>query len=231
MLKRSNKKQRFLRILCLLMAAVLVFCGLTVYVDIRLRSVAFDFAESRMSSLLTSSVNKAASELLEDYSVTYDQICIVTRDENQKVTSVEIDTTYINRLKSDITQAVLTELKGYGSVGFSVPISAAFGIYYSFFKYPKVNYNMTVATVVFSDIKSEFYEAGINQTVHRISVTVGTRGSLAVPGKNPDIVQTTDFVLAQTVIVGDVPDAYTKIEYANEDIVDDIFDYGAQSSK
>lgn len=228
MVRRSNRKQRILRCMAIFVAICFIFCAVCVYVDVRLRSVARNFAESRMKSMLTSSVNKAASQLLADYNITYDKVSKVSRDESGKVTSVEIDSNEVNRFKSEITQKVSEELKGYGSVGFSVPISAAFGIYYSFFRFPKVSYNFTIATVVFTDIKSEFIDAGINQVLHKISVVVGTRGSLAVPGDQSEISQTTSFTVAQTVIVGKVPDAYTNIDYATEDIVDDIFDYRAE---
>lgn len=201
---------------------------LCIYIDVKLRGVARNFAESRMAAMLTSAVNKAASRLLEEYEITYDKVSEVTRDQNGNVTSIEIDTNEINRFKSSLTEEVLTELRSYGSVGFSVPVSAAFGIYYSYLYYPRVSYNMTTAVAVSSDFESEFTDAGINQVLHRISVVVGTKGSLAIPGEDEEIEYKTSFTVAQTVIVGAVPDAYTSIDYASEDTVDDIFDYQAQ---
>ena len=46
------------------------------------------------------------------------------------------------------------------------------GIYYTYLSYPKISYTVGVSTVVSTNFKSEFYEAGINQVLHRISVSV-----------------------------------------------------------
>lgn len=226
--KRSNKKLRLKRFIALFTAVSLVLCVFCIYVDIRLREVAHTFARNRVSAVLTAAVNRAASRLLDEYDITYDSVSNITRNENDQVTSVEINTNEINRFKSGLTESVLAELSNYGNVTFEVPLLAAFGLYYSYLAYPRVSYTVTISTVVSTEFKSEFTDAGINQVLHRISVVVGTRGSLAVLGSDADISETTDFTVAQTVIVGAVPDAFTNIDYANEDIVDDVFDYGAQ---
>lgn len=229
--KRSNKKLRLKRFIALFTAVTLILGVFCVYVDIRLREVAHTFARNSVSAVLTAAVNRAATRLLEEYNITYDSVSNITRNENDQVTSVEINTNEINRFKSGLTESVLAELSDYGKITFEVPLLAAFGIYYSYLSYPRISYTISISTVVSTEFKSEFTEAGINQVLHRISVIVGTRGSLATLGADTDISETTDFTVAQTVIVGAVPDAYTKIDYANEDIVDDVFDYGAEAPK
>ncbi len=228
---RSNRKLRFKRLIALFTAVSLVLGIFCVYIDIRLRSVAETFARNHVSAVLTSAVNRAATQLLGEYNITYDRVSIITRNENDQVTSVEINTNEINKFKSGLTESVLAELSDYSKITFEVPLLAAFGIYYSYLSYPRISYTISISTVVSTEFKSEFTEAGINQVLHRISVIVGTRGSLAVLGTDADINETTDFTVAQTVIVGAVPDAFTSIDYANEDIVDDVFDYGAEAPK
>lgn len=231
MRKISNKKLRIKCSIAIITATSLILGAFCIYVDIRLREVAETFAKNRITAVLTASVNRAASQLLEEYDITYDSVSSITRNESGQVTSVEINTNEINRFKSGLTERVLEELSNYGSVTFAVPISAAFGLYYSYLSYPRISYTISLSTAVSTEFKSEFTDAGINQVLHRISVAVGTMASLAVPGNDKDINQITDFTVAQTVIVGAVPDAFTSIEYANEDLVDDVFDYGAQAPK
>lgn len=227
--KRSNARLRLKRSVALLLVFVLTSCVFCVFIDIKLRAVAVTFAKNKVSAILTAVVNRAASRLLEEYDITYDSVSNITRDESNNVVSVEINTNEINRFKSGLTEAVLKELANYGSVTFNVPISAAFGMYYSYLSYPRVSYTMGIAATVSTEFRSEFTDAGINQVLHRISVVVGARGDLAVLGTDANITEMTDFTVAQTVIVGAVPDAFTSIDYANEDIVDDVFDYGAQA--
>ncbi len=225
---RSNKRLRARRILALLAATVIGLSALAVFVDIRLRTVAVDFAKYAVSSALSSAINRAAAKLVSENGLTYDKVSNIKRDAENRVTSIEIDTNSINKFKSLLAEAVQKELDKEGDVKVNVPIYAAFGIYYTYLSFPKISYTLSAMRIVSTNYKNEFFEAGINQTLHRISVTVGASGNLAVVGQDTEVFEITSFTVAETVIVGDVPDAYTKIDYASEDIVDDVFDYGAQ---
>ena len=227
----SNKKLRLKRTLALLLAAVTALSALTVFIDIRLRTVAADFARYSLSSALSTAINKAAERLIAENGLTYDKVSDIKRDSDNRVTSVEIDTNSINFFKSRLATEVQKELNKNGDVTVKVPLSAAFGIYYTYLSYPKISYTLSAVRIVSTNYKNEFLEAGINQVLHRISVSVSALGNLAIIGRDAEVSEITTFTLAETVIVGAVPDAYTKIDYATEDIVDDVFDYGAQSKE
>ena len=227
----SNKTLRLKRTLVLLLAAITALSALTVFVDLRLRMVAADFAKFALSSALSTATNKAAERLISEKGLTYDKVSNVKRDEQNRVTSVEIDTNSINLFKSRLASEVQNELDKAGDVTVKVPLSAAFGIYYTYLSQPKISYTLSAVRIVSTNYKNEFFEAGINQVLHRISVTVSALGNLAVIGADTEVKEITAFTLAETVIVGEVPDAYTKIDYATEDIVDDVFDYGAEAKE
>ncbi len=198
-----------------------------VIIEIKLRTVARNFAQTHVSATLSRAVSLAAMRVLDEYNITYDKIANLSRNEQGQVSSIEINSNAINRFKSSLTEAVARELSGYKSVTFKIPVSAAFGVYYSYLAYPKISYTVSVSTAVFTEFENEFTDAGINQVLHRITVRVGTKGQLALLKEKQSINESTNFTLAETVIVGAVPDAFTNIDYANEDIVDDVFDYGA----
>ena len=227
MRKRSNLKLRLRRLIAVLTAVTLTLGIGAVFIEIKLRTVARNFAATQVSQILSRAVSRAAMRVLDEYNVTYDEVVHLSRNEQGLVSSIEINTKAINRFKSSLTEAVAEELKNYKSVTFKIPVSAAFGIYYSYLSYPKISYTVSVATTVFTEFKNEFTDAGINQVLHRITVKVGIRGQLALLKEKTGINEATSFTLAETVIVGAVPDAFTNIDYANEDIVDDVFDYGA----
>ncbi len=209
----------------------MILSALTVYVDIKLRVVATSLAKYALSSALSSAINTAAVKLIEENGLTYDKVSNLKRDQENRVTSIEIDTNSINRFKGALVKAVQEELEKEGSVTVEVPVLAAFGVYYTYLSYPKISYTLSTVRIVSTNYKNEFFEAGINQVLHRISVSVGAAGNMAVVGRDTVVNEITDFTLAETVIVGAVPDAYTKIDYANEDIVDDVFDYGAEAKE
>ncbi|MBO7218047.1 MAG: hypothetical protein J6V50_05035 [Clostridia bacterium] len=228
MRKRSNKKLRITRLLAFLIACVILLGSVSIYIEFRLRDVAVTFARNAVSSALSSAINIAALRLIKENGLTYEKVASLGRDSEGRVTSAEIDTNEINSFKASLAEEVQKELARQNEITVKVPLLAAFGIYYTYLSYPKISYTLGTATIVSSNYKSEFYDAGINQVLHRISVVITTAGNLALPGHDEKIEEITDFTVAETVIVGAVPEAFTNIDYANEDVVDDVFDYGAQ---
>ena len=57
--------------------------------------------------------------------------------------------------------------------------------------------------------ENEFTEAGINQTKHRIILYVDVSVSILLPGFSAYTKVSNAFAVAETVIVGSVPDTYT----------------------
>ena len=66
---------------------------------------------------------------------------------------------------------------------------------------------------------SEFKEAGINQTNHRIYLRIGAKISAILPGANNVINTETDVVILESVIIGKIPDTYLN-STSTEDMMD-----------
>ena len=93
---------------------------------------------------------------------------------------------------------------------------------------PKIRIELDISSAVYSKISSEFISAGINQTLHRITLTISTDIYFIMPWYRSSGGYQTEFILAETIIVGKVPDAYTNvIEYPGSNIAGEIFDYSA----
>ena len=95
---------------------------------------------------------------------------------------------------------------------------------------PKLSYTIHITTTVASNFKSNFLRAGINQVLHQIILTVSLECDLGMTDSETEQIITTDFIIAQTVIVGAVPDAFTSVVHATDEMMEDIFDFGAQVS-
>ena len=89
---------------------------------------------------------------------------------------------------------------------------------------------MQFTCTVSTDLKSNFIATGVNNTLHTMELYVTTNIYIIIPwGHNCKSV-TTKYILSETVIVGDVPEAFTNINGANDEITDDIVDHGAEIS-
>jgi sporulation protein YunB len=209
-----------------LLAFLIVVFG--IWVDVRLRRVAVTFAKSAIKTTAIDCANRASLRALEELGITYDELAVIRRNEEGLATSVEINAVTANRMKSYISNEISKELAAYGEVTFKVPISAAFGVYYTSFKVPKLRYTVSVTTTVESSFKNDFIGAGINQVLHQILMTVTLESDLAMLKDNTEQTFSTDFIIAQTVIVGAVPEAFTSVGHATDEVMEDIFDFGAE---
>lgn len=57
-----------------------------------------------------------------------------------------------------------------------------------------------------TEFKSEFQSGGMNQTIHNLSLSITTDITVLIPPASENTSVSTDVVIAETVIVGEVPD-------------------------
>ena len=79
-------------------------------------------------------------------------------------------------------------------------------------KGPKIKVEIETVGNVETDLKSEFLEQGINQTLHRVFLQVKCKVSILTPFEiiSEDI--TNQVLIMENVIMGKVPEAYYNIE-------------------
>ena len=73
--------------------------------------------------------------------------------------------------------------------------------------------NVPVGTVS-AEFRSDFSQAGVNQTLHRIELEVAVPVTLILPGGQTELTVETGLLVAETVIVGAVPDTYLTLNGA-----------------
>ena len=143
--------------------------------DKQLRKILEPYSVSTAKRIIVAAIDAAVLEVLKDNEISYEKIANLSTDSGGNVTSLQIDTTLINILKSN------------------------------------------------------FYSAGINQVLHQILIEVKYDGFILIPWFRESFSDKTDYIAAQTVIVGVVPDAFTNvIESEPEQITGDIFDFSAE---
>ena len=225
---RKNRSLRVRRILIFVLAVIVAISSFGLFFELRLRDIVVEFAKSEVKSVLINCTNRAAEKVLKDLNVTYDSLAVISRNEEGLATTVEIDAISANRLKSQISDAIATEVARYKTVSFKVPLGAAFGNYITHFPMPKFDYTVHITTTVGSNLTSKFESAGINQVLHQILLIISLESGLAVIKRETAMTTLTEFIVAQTVIVGAVPDAFTSVGHATDEVIEDIFDFGAE---
>lgn len=224
-----HKRQRkyTLKLISIVLAIILLI-SLTLETDNRLRILIRNYANSKAKILSNLVINQTVYNYLEERQLEYTDLMKINSAEDGVVTSVEFNTVEITKLKAGIISLIQNNINSRDSVTMNIPIGTLTGNQYLNNRGPKIKISMQISSAVYSDIKSKFISAGINQTLHQITLSISTEIYFVMPWYRSSGSYNTEFILAETIIVGRVPDAYTNvIEYPGSNIAGEIFDYGA----
>ncbi len=225
MLKRRKSPKRYA--VCIT-AVLLIFTILSCATYFWMQPVIIRYAISVAETIMLNSANNAVVSILDENNISYDDIVLLSSNNDGYVTSLEIDIYKVNNLKSRISNktAELIEEEEFFTV--SVPVGTFLGNTYTAGVGPRLNFKMQLTTTAVVDFKHEFKSAGINQVLHIITVDIDINGSLIIAGTNDHITAHTSAIAAQTVIVGKTPDAFTNvIENPSDNTGGLINDYGS----
>lgn len=201
---------------------------ITSVIYVKIEPVIMRYAVSVAETIMLNSANEAIVNILKRNNVSYKDIVDLSNNQDGYVTSLEINITEINSLKSCISNEIDRIIKTRERYDFGIPIGSFFGNSFTNGMGPQVKLYMKITTTAFVDFSHVFKSAGINQVLHIVNVDIKIRGSLLVIGYHKSITTTTTAIAAQTVIVGKSPDAFTNvIENQDDNTAGLINDYGA----
>lgn len=209
-----------------LIAAGMVMTGLLVILDLSFRPVIETVNAYKCHELVNRLINDAVSAEIENENANYSNLVNLTANADGEIMSLESNVMNINKLKTRIVQRLEREIARLPEVDIQIPIGTLLGIQLLHGK--GFGVGMTVEPVGFASasIISEFTEAGLNQTLHRIVIEINADVDAIIPGYSTRVPVKTTIVAAETVIVGRVPNAYTHV-VASESLDGYLNDYGA----
>ncbi len=206
----ARKRHRRLRIHInwkLLLICVLIITAIVWWYCGRVRPILINTAEANIDSATTMAINTAVLEVVTA-NTTYDQLIVVEKNNNNDIVLVSANTAYINMLALDTATTVQTELSQLIGVGVSIPIGTLSGIPFLTGMGSSVSISVTPISAVTCSFVSNFTSAGINQTLHQIYLQVYCDIDIVIPTLTRTISSTTDVLVCETIIVGDIPDTY-----------------------
>lgn len=223
----KRQKRRKLRILLLTLTAML--CVVVYAVDSQIRPVIIDMSKSKAEYMATIAINEAIDEELEKAHADYNSLVNIEYDEDNNVKSLHTDIAKLNMLKAAITSNAINRISSYTSNEIGIRAGNLLGNDFFTGRGPIVKVKLQVASSAQSDVLSKFENSGINQTHHSIMLHVKFSIYTLIPGYNSSVDVDTNFCLAETVIVGSVPDSYTYIDgIMNEEQFDAFGNYQAE---
>lgn len=210
-----------------LLAIGLILIGIILLVDSRVRPIIEQTAIYQSKILATRIINDAVYAQLEDDDFNYSGLVNLVYNNENEVASIESNMLNINKLKAKINNSVNDKLTDLENHNLSISLGTISGVTSFYNIGPLIPVKVQPEGYVETTLISSFQSAGINQTLHRILVQIKVDISAIIPGYSASGTVDTQFVIAETVIVGEVPEAYTHVITGSEDIIEDINDYGA----
>ncbi len=211
-MRRRMRRRHPLAGLAFLCAAVLLIAGI-VAIDGRLRPLVqnYGYMAARRGAMLA--VHNGVEQVLAEEAVRYADLVTLGRDASGRILSAEANVTAINRLKAAVTAKVTGELAAREVQTARIPLGSVIGGSLMTGRGPFLPLRIHTSGAVISQLGSEFGDAGINQTNHRITLTVTVMMTAALPGERVSIELTTDFLICETVLVGEVPQTVLQVDF------------------
>ena len=225
-MRRGHRKNIPARIgMILLILSLLLMIFLT-FADLRLKPVVINAARSRArlfaSDVISRSVDAAVSESTGSF------INVIYGEDG--ISAIETNVTGISRLRADSILNIRGEISDIDRMTLDIPLGNLAGGMLLTGRGIPVRIKLVPIGDVSGEIYSEFSETGINQTLHRIYLRVRVSMNMIVASDTVRLELADDILVAETVIVGKVPDAYTAINRfeIDENEENDLNDYAAQ---
>ncbi len=204
-----------------LIAAAVLTVGAVVAVDNRLRPLVqqYGYMAARRAAMLA--VHEGVETVLADEVLGYTDLVAIERDSEGHVLSAEANVHAINRLKAAASNTVMAELSSREVQTAKIPLGSLLGGSFFTGRGPFLSVKIHSSGVVISHLSSEFEDAGINQTNHRISLDMTVMMTAALPLERVSIELKTSFLVCETVLVGDVPQTVHQLDFG--DTMSNIF--------
>lgn len=196
--------RRFIRLepwaVTLALGAAITF-GLIGVLEFRLRPVVEELAAVQVQNRVTGDINTALHEVDADY----DALVTTRQDQQGAVLAVTTNMAAVNELRNRVADRVLAAVENIDVHELGVPLGSLLDMDLVWAKGPAIRVHSLVAGTADVQARSEFTSAGINQTLHRILLDVKVPLTVILPGISVDTLVSVQVCVAETVIVGRVP--------------------------
>lgn len=199
----------WLRRFCILLLTLAFACG-AIWLLFRNQydTVIQDLAKTQVINSTSDLINDAISDQIAQGNVEYDRIVYFEKDLNGRITALKTNISEVNRLKTDILNIINDAILSQNAGALGVPIGSLIMPEILSGKGPEFPVQIMAIRNSDASFDSSFTQAGINQTLHQLHMEVVVDVTVLVLGRTFSLTVSTNMVIAETVIVGDVPDTF-----------------------
>lgn len=211
--KRLSFKAKALIVLSFIVVFIILFL---IYIVNVINPVIYQATEAKIRSISQKALSTAVLSIITTNSETYSELINYTYDNNGKIALIDVNALNVNILSRQITSMAQTNINSVSESGIDVNLGAFSGITVFVNFGPLVKMALNPIGTVTTKFRSEFIEGGINQTNHRIYVTIHSEVCVILPIYCPIIETYTEVLIGESIIIGEVPSTYLQSSYLDE---------------
>ena len=209
----------------LVLLAVSGLLALLLHAGAQMRPLLGSLASTRASNTVNRIVYEAVNEAIDSGQIAYEQLVSYEKDNEGRITMVRSNMAAFNRLQAQILELILQRIDQVSARELSIPVGSLTGSPLLAGRGPRISVRMESVGSSTARFENQFESAGINQTKHRIILRIDVYVSILLPGFSTVTQVSNEITVAETVIVGAVPETYTYFATGPEAYADDAKDY------
>lgn len=206
--RRWRRQPGYLRLFLSILAAGLLLLLAFSQFSHRMRPVVETVAVSQATNLISVLVSDVVDQCMAEDGLGYNDLMEIHTSDGDGLTTVTGDTATINALRSQVTQALVEQLENLDSGELGVPLGNLTGWMLFSGVGPKLRVSIDSVGDVVTQVHNQFDSAGINQTHHQVLMDISVTVHLFIPGEITSVTVDTTVCLAETVLIGTVPNTY-----------------------
>ena len=204
--KNKKKKKKSCRKKLLLFCFIFLFTLLFVYLNLIVAEKISEECEQIVKEYSIIAVNNAVLTTL--YNNEYDELMSIAKNSDGSISYISINSSKSNLINRNVASVSKKNLTDILKNGIPIPLGAFTGI--PIFGGLGKEIDMKVVSVenVVCDFVSEFSEKGINQTLHRLYLTVEVSVDIMIPHFRRSAITKSEVLLGESLIIGKIPEVY-----------------------
>lgn len=189
-------------------AVLLILAVLLLMLRRKYDEVIVELTRTQVTNSTSDLINDAIAEQIAGGKIQYDRIVYFEKDISGKITALKTNIGEVNKLKTDTLNIINDEILATDHSQMGIPLGSLFLPELLSGKGPEIPVKILSIRNSDATFESSFSHAGINQTLHQIRMCVLVDVSVLVLGQTVSFTVNSEVVIAETVIVGAVPDTF-----------------------
>lgn len=201
----NRKRRKFIKPLIVAVAVIFTAVFL-IRLEFSVRKSAEIQAENAAKLAADKIITESVSDIIEKNEYTYSDFAAVLYDESGRAASVEALTVNINRVQAELSEEINRRFADNSDAAAKISMGSLSGSYLLSGRGPTISIRVCPVGKATVSLKSAFDSAGVNQTRHRIYAEVSAELISSLPIYSFETTENFELLIAETIIVGDVPD-------------------------